>query len=109
MPTVPGDDSRRRSKKLLTLPVLRPAAFGAPDRIMPGPPWIREPFQSLELMDYLVLQKSHFRDLYPWLKPFFRDIAPGTATMGAKPSETFMKIRISIELRCRKSVFGVTD
>jgi hypothetical protein len=73
-----------------TLPGLRPAAV-APQEDMPGTAVGPGAFLSLELMDYIVLQKSRISLMgsLPRLKPFSRDIVPGAAAAaGAKPPGT---------------------
>jgi hypothetical protein len=54
-------------------------------------------------MEYIIPRKSRISlpGSLPGVETFFRDIAPGAATVaGAKPPGTFMKIRISAKPFC---------
>jgi hypothetical protein len=53
-------------------PGASPRRCGAPRRICPGLPWVREPFLLLELMEYIVRLKFRisFTGSFAWLKPF---------------------------------------
>jgi hypothetical protein len=77
-----------------TLPGLRPAAV-APQEDMPGLPWVRELFMSLELMDYIVLQKSRISLMgsLRGLKPFPEISCRGLPLWrGQSPQERHEKI-----------------